>query len=111
MQTFSDYRDGTLTICFQGELDHCAAASALGAVEAAAEEYMPRQCRLDFSGLSFMDSSGIAVILRSDRLLRQSGGLVRIVGCNEQIRRVLELSGLGDRIIAEKEQKEECELF
>ena len=89
MQSYADYQDGTLTIRFVGELDHYAASSALHAVETAAEEYMPRQCILELSGLSFMDSSGIAVILRSERLLQQASGSVAIRGANTQVRRVL----------------------
>ena len=68
MQTFSFYSDGRLTIRFCGELDHAAASSAMRAVTEAAGEYLPRTCVLDLSGLTFMDSSGIAVILRAQRL-------------------------------------------
>ena len=66
-----------LTLRLLGELDHAAAQEAMSGIEDAVEEYLPRRCVLDLSGLSFMDSSGIAVILKTDRLLRQTGGAVR----------------------------------
>ena len=111
MQTSSYYRQGTLTVRFCGELDHFAAAAALEAVESAAEEYMPRTCILDFSEMSFMDSSGIAVLLRSERMLQHSGCGIRISGCNAQVRRVLELSGMQDWIADDRHIRKECELL
>lgn len=109
MRTSADYQNGTLTISFFGELDHYAASSALRAVELSVEEYMPRQCVLDFSGLSFMDSSGIAVILKAQRLLRQAGGDVSVQNAGEQVLRVLKLSGLGSMISSTNKNFEECE--
>ena len=49
-------------------------------IEDAVEEYLPRRCVLDLTGVSFMDSSGIAVILKTDRLLRQTGGVLALCG-------------------------------
>ena len=60
-----------LTLRLLGELDHAAAQEVMSGIEDAVEEYLPRRCVLDLSGLSFMDSSGIAVILKTDRLLRR----------------------------------------
>ena len=98
MQTFSFYSDGRLTIRFCGELDHAAAASAMRAVTEAAGEYLPRTCVLDLSGLTFMDSSGIAVILRAQRLLNHTGAALTVESPPEQARRVLELAGLGKMV-------------
>ena len=61
-----------LTLRLLGELDHAAAQEVMPGIEDAVEEYLPRRCVLDLSGLSFMDSSGIAVILKTDRLLRRA---------------------------------------
>lgn len=62
-----------LTLRLVGELDHAAAQTVMPGIEDAVEEYLPRRCVLDLTGVSFMDSSGIAVILKTDRLLRQTG--------------------------------------
>ena len=59
-----------LTLRLLGELDHAAAQEVMPGIEDAVEEYLPRRCVLDLSGLSFMDSSGIAVSApRSSRRL------------------------------------------
>ena len=66
-----------LTLRLVGELDHAAAQTVMPGIEDAVEEYLPRRCVLDLTGVSFMDSSGIAVILKTDRLRRRAGALGR----------------------------------
>ena len=107
MQTYPFYSAGRLTIRFVGELDHAAASGAMRAVAAAAEEYLPRQCVLDLSGLTFMDSSGIAVILRSRRMLSAVGAELRVMDPPEQARRVLELAGLGSMLAPAEDGRKE----
>lgn len=99
MQTYPFYSSGVLTVRFVGELDHAAAAGAMRAVTAAAEEFLPRRCVLDLSGLSFMDSSGIAVILRAKRMLSAVGAELQVTGPPEQARRVLELAGVSALLV------------
>lgn len=64
-----------LTLRLVGELDHAAAQTVMPGIEDAVEEYLPRRACSTLTGVSFMDSSGIAVILKTDRLLRQTGRL------------------------------------
>ncbi len=106
MQTFSFYSDGRLTVRLCGELDHAAASGAMYAVTEAAREYLPRTCVLDLSGLTFMDSSGIAVVLRAKRLLDRTGARLTVQGAPEQAKRVLELAGLGAMLEQQPERKE-----
>ena len=62
------------------------------------DEYLPRDCVLDMSGLSFMDSSGIAVIVRSYKKMRSAGGRMYIENPQTQPLKVLDASGI-DRMI------------
>ena len=48
---------------------------------------LPAQLVLDMSGVAFMDSSGIAVLLRARRQLAHSGGILRVVNIPAQARR------------------------
>lgn len=109
MQTLTSYSDGCLTIFLRGELDHCAAQQTLQAIEELAEEYLPRACVLELSGLTFMDSSGIAVMLRAERLLRQSGASLALAQPPEQVRKVLEVAGLPRVIPLRGESEKECD--
>ena len=50
---------------------------------------------LDLSGVTFMDSSGIAVLLRAQRQMGQHGGTLRAANIPAQARRVLDAAGVG----------------
>ena len=84
-----------LTLRLLGELDHAAAQEVMSGIEDAVEEYLPRRCVLDLSGLSFMDSSGIALILRSQQRMQLMEGSVVLRNVPEQARRVLDAAGIG----------------
>ena len=98
-----------LTLRLVGELDHAAAQTVMPGIEDAVEEYLPRRCVLDLSGVSFMDSSGIAVILKTDRLLRQTGDALALSGVPEQVRRVLDVAGLTKIVPVLDDREKECE--
>ena len=98
-----------LTLRLLGELDHAAARQVLlHGVLNAGHDFL-RRCVLDLSGLSFMDSSGIAVILKTDRLLRQTGGALALCGVPRQVRRVLDVAGLTNIVPVLEDRAKECE--
>lgn len=98
-----------LTLRLVGELDHAAAQTVMPGIEDAVEEYLPRRCVLDLTGVSFMDSSGIAVILKTDRLLRQTGGVLALSDVPGQVRRVLDVAGLTKIVPVLDDREKECE--
>lgn len=107
MKIGTEYADGRLILYLEGELDHHNAKPAMKAIEQAMEEFLPRQCVLDMSGLTFMDSSGIALILKAHKLAGAQGGQVCVENPPRQVLRVMETSGI-ERIvpIAQKIGKE-----
>ena len=74
--------DRNLLLELGGELDHHGARSA------------PRKLVLDFTGGTFMDSSGIAVILRARQKMQLLDGSLLVRGASPQARRVLEAAGI-----------------
>ena len=98
MQLESAYTDGCLCIRYTGDLDHHAARAAFRETEAFIDRFLPRRCILDFSGVSFMDSSGIAVVMRVRQRVRDLGGAVTLRGVRPQARKVLDAAGL-DRFV------------
>ena len=98
MKISADYSSGRLTIRLCGELDHHSAREGMAAIERLLDEYMPRDAVLDMSALTFMDSAGIALILRTERRMRASGGRACIANPASQPMRVLDASGI-DRMI------------
>lgn len=73
----------------EGELDMATADDLSQLLRAAAADGGP--VLLDLSGISFMDSSGLRVLLEAAELIRGSGSLV-IVHPSAQVRRLLEIS-------------------
>ena len=95
MQLESAYTDGCLCIRYTGDLDHHAARAAFRETEAFIDRFLPRRCILDFSGVSFKDSSGIAVALRGWQRMRELGGSVTLRHVAQQPRKVFEAAGVG----------------
>ena len=58
------------------------------------EEALPRETILDLSGLTFMDSSGIALILKAYKITRAQGGTLALASPTRQVQRVMETSGI-----------------
>ncbi len=83
-----------LTVWLTGELDHHAARELREQVDAAVERSRTRQLYLDFSGVTFMDSSGIGLIMGRYRLLHSRGGSLTVVGASERLGRLMRLAGL-----------------
>ena len=87
-----------MTAHLSGEIDHHGAREMMDELDRAIGEHLPLRLTLDLSGVTFMDSSGLAVLLRCKRRLDAVGGSVTAVAIPTQPRRVLDAAGLG-RII------------
>ena len=87
-------KERCLTALVAGELDHHGARSALRELEEALDAALPRKLVLDLSGVTFMDSSGIAVILRARQKMQLLDGSLLVRGASPQARRVLEAAGI-----------------
>ena len=94
MKVYSAYQEGRLTVYLQGELDHHGVKGSMESIERLLDQYLPRDCVLDLSGLNFMDSSGIALILKLHRRQRESGGRAWVENPAEQPARVIDASGI-----------------
>ena len=88
-------RDSALTIALSGEIDHQVAREMMDSITDAIATRLPAQLVLDLSGVTFMDSSGIAVLLRALRQMEQIGGALRVTSIPTQARRVLDAAGVG----------------
>ncbi len=98
MKVLSSYQEGRLTLYLKGELDHHEAAAALGKISRTMDDYLPRDCVVDMEGLTFMDSSGIALILKIARLMAETGGRAWVENVRNQPLKVIDASGI-DRVI------------
>lgn len=64
MDVSAKHEGNQLELALKGELDHHGAKGLLTCLEQEIQRSLPLVLVLDFSGVTFMDSSGIAVALR-----------------------------------------------
>lgn len=83
-----------LTACLFGELDHHTAAEMRKEIDSAVELNMPSLLVLDFGGVSFMDSSGIGLVMGRYRNISKCGAKLHISGAAPNIYKVMKLAGL-----------------
>ena len=87
--------DRNLLLELSGEIDHHSARNAMREMELAVDAALPKKLVLDMTGVTFMDSSGIALILRSQQRMQLMEGSVVLRNVPEQARRVLDAAGIG----------------
>ena len=90
MDVSTKCRDRNLEIYLKGELDHHGAKGFLKEIEQYIERDMPMRLILDFTGITFMDSSGIAVVLRTWQCMRDLDGEVVLRNVAPQPKKVFE---------------------
>ena len=88
----------TLTARLSGEIDHHAAKQIMEELAEQIDAALPEKLVLELSEVTFMDSSGIAVLLNVWRRMGQLEGSVEVRQVPEQARRVLQTAGL-DRLL------------
>ncbi len=94
--------NGKLTIALTGEIDHHCAKAYIQIISSKIEAYMPDICVLDFHDVTFVDSSGIAVVINALRNMTQIEGKLLLSGITPQPMRVFRASGI-DKLVEIRE--------
>ncbi|MBO5339978.1 MAG: anti-sigma factor antagonist [Oscillospiraceae bacterium] len=84
----------SLTAVLSGELDHHGAKQIMEELDRRVEQELPRQLTVDMGAVTFMDSSGIAVLLRAHRRMAQLEGSMSVINVPKQAQRVFRAAGL-----------------
>lgn len=95
--------EGQLTIALTGEIDHHCAKEYISQIRNKLETYMPKLCVLDFGAVTFMDSSGIAVVINTLRGMNQLNGQLLVAQLPPQPKKVFYAAGM-DKLVQMKEQ-------
>lgn len=91
-------KEQVLTAQIVGEVDHHAARSLMEELSRHIDDSLPRELRIDLGGVTFMDSSGIAVVLRSWKKMSQLGGMTTLCSVPKQSAKVLKAAGV-DKLV------------
>lgn len=102
MYVTSFLENGQLTVLLTGEIDHHSAKDLIQTISLKIEAYTPQICILDFQEVSFMDSSGIAVVINTLRIMTKLEGKLYLSGLQTQPLKVFRTSGV-DKLVEIKE--------
>ena len=94
MNLTSFLQEKQLTIALRGEIDHHSARDILRVVSNKIDLYLPLACVLDFREVTFMDSSGIAIVISALRKMRELSGRLLLRDVPPQPMKVLRASGM-----------------
>jgi anti-sigma F factor antagonist len=83
-----------LVVRLQGELDHHTSDEIRGKISGVIDEQQIRYLVLNVENLTFMDSSGLGVILGRYKQLKEIGGELIVCAPPPPVKRLFELSGL-----------------
>ena len=83
-----------LTVYLQGEIDHHTAKDMREEIDKAINFYMPTLMILDFSEISFMDSSGIGLVMGRYKNLKKNGAKLSLSNLSGNIYKIMKLAGI-----------------
>lgn len=88
-----------------GEIDHHQAGGIRERIDGAVMQMIPppKELYLDFGSVSFMDSSGIGLVLGRYRLMQELGGSLTVTHLSPSFRKVMKMAGLDKLGVLEKE--------
>ena len=103
----SKRRQDTLIVSLTGEIDDCCAQQLRQELEALLRDPAIRHLILDFSAVSFMDSSGIGMIIGRYKTMKARGGRVSAIGLHPPVDRLFHMAGLHRIIGLEPAERQE----
>lgn len=83
-----------LIVNLMGELDHHSAEEVRVKIDDRIDRDNIKKVILDFGGVTFMDSSGIGVVIGRHKKMKNRDGRLCIVEINKSVNKVFEISGM-----------------
>lgn len=77
-----------------GELDHHSAGDIRDEIDLAVGEANPETLILDFGEVTFMDSSGLGLVMGRYKVMKDIGGRVRLENTPAHIKKVMRVAGM-----------------
>ena len=94
MSVQTDFHDETLYCNLEGEIDHHTALPIRLHIDEKIELCRPKNLVLDFSRVTFMDSSGIGLVMGRYKLMKTVQGRIRVENLSPGAYKVMVLAGL-----------------
>lgn len=94
MVRIENISDEEITAYIAGDIDHHTARNIREQIDSEITRMRTKQLNLDFKDVTFMDSSGIGLVMGRYKLLRTQNGQIKMKNCSLHIKRVMKLAGM-----------------
>lgn len=111
MKVVTFMKQGILVIRLEGDLDVCGANEFRTIADEALELTGAKHILLNMKGVSFIDSSGLGVVLGRYKRVAQHGGQIFIVHLEPQVKRIFELAGLMKLLTVHQSEEQALDLL
>ncbi len=91
--------NGTLVVRIGGEIDHHSAVTVRTEIDRRIVAERPSRVLLELSGVDFMDSSGLGLIMRRFALVKQYGATLAVLDPSPAVVKIMKLAGM-ERMIS-----------
>lgn len=88
-----------------GEIDHHTASLMRAQIDRRIAQDKPEILRLNFKDVTFMDSSGVGLVMGRYRQMQPYGGVIELDGMSRTVERIMRLSGM-DTVASVRDRKE-----
>lgn len=86
--------DKLLVFKITDEIDDCNVQKIRRRADYEIERYMPRKVIFDFDSVTFMDSSGIGLLIGRYKFTNMLGGKLEVANLTQNVRKIFEMSGI-----------------
>ena len=86
--------DKLLVFKITDEIDDCNVQKIRRKADYEIERYMPRKVVFDFDSVTFMDSSGIGLLIGRYKFTNMLGGKLEVANLTQNVRKIFEMSGI-----------------
>jgi len=96
-----------LLIRLSGEIDHHSAVSVRTEIDENISRIRPKKAIMDLSGIDFMDSSGLGLIMGRYMKMQAVGGVLVLREPNERVLKIFKLAGLEKIVNVERNESKD----
>lgn len=89
-----EVKGDTTVVRVSGEIDHHSAVSVRAGIDRYLMEERPQKVMLELSGVDFMDSSGLGLMMGRLALVKQYGGSLSILNPSPAVLKIMKLAGM-----------------
>ena len=89
-----DFNDGVLRVAIVGEINHHNAVFVRQEIDEKIQELSSKNLVLDLAEVSFMDSSGLGLVMGRYQLMKDLGGTLTVANPSAEHKKLFKLAGL-----------------